>query len=81
MAFLRRGNIKFPHKGNASVTLHRIDGQPIFIRLGDVSCWEEHVLAKSLAKIVMLYHGLSSTAVRESFDEVSAIVNGKAVQP
>lgn len=81
MAFLRRGNITFPHKGSASIDLHRIDGSPVHLKLSEINCWEEHQLRHTLNKVVMLYHGLSSCAVRESFEEVTTLINGKAVQP
>ncbi len=81
MAFIRRGNITFPCKRSTAVTLTRLDGLPIYLCLSDVSCWEEHTLGGSLAHICTIYHGLNSTCVRESFDQVSEIINGKAVAP
>lgn len=79
MAFLRRGNVKVPHRGSASIDLHRIDGTPVHFKLSEINCWEEHELRKTISKVVMLYHGLSSCAVRETFDEIEAAINGKAV--
>lgn len=81
MAFLRRGKVTFPHKGQTAVTLTRNDGAPFYLRLVDLNCWEEHEFSHSLAKVVIVYHGLSSTTVRETFDAVAELVNGKAVTP
>jgi len=81
MASLRRGNITFPHKSATAVTLTKIDGQPIFLRLADISCWEEYRVSNCLVDIVVVYHGLNSTAVRESFNEVCAMIQRKAVAP
>jgi hypothetical protein len=81
MAFIRRGNIQFPHKGSTSVALTRLDGLPLYLLLSDINCWEEHQLTGSLANFTTIYHGLNSTVVKEPFDHVSEIINGKAVQP
>lgn len=79
MAFLRRGNVKVPHKQAAFIRLTRIDGTPITFLLKDINCWEEYQVSQTLGKLVMVSHFLSSTAVRESFDSIDAEINGKAV--
>lgn len=81
MEFIRRGNIKFPHKGSACITLHRLDGTPIFLRLSDINCWEEFRSTQDSSRQCLVFHFLSSTAVRETFDECSAIINGLEVAP
>ncbi len=79
MAFLRRGNCAFPHRPDASVELHRSPGIPVRFKLSDINCWEEYSVKGCLRLICMVYHGLSSTAVVESFEEVSALVNALEV--
>lgn len=81
MAFLRRGTVKVPHKKDAVICLTRVDGSPIVLRLGDINCWEEHDIGRSLGKLTTVYHFLSSTPVREPFDAIDQEINGKAVQP
>lgn len=81
MAFLRRGNITFPHKKSVHVALTRIDGGFIRLPLSEINCWEEYLMPRTLSKVVMVYHGLSSTCVQHTFDELSELINGKAVQP
>jgi len=81
MAFIRRGNVKVPHKRDAKIVLTRLDGTPILFFLIDINCWEEHHLSKSLGNVTTVYHFLSQTAVRESFDMIDQEINGKAVAP
>lgn len=79
MAFIRRGYVKVPHKPLATITLTRLDGNPIVLRLSDINCFEEYELSKTVGKIVSVSHFLSTTVVRETFDAIDAEINGKAV--
>lgn len=79
MAFIRRGYVKIPHKALATITLTRLDGNPIVLRLSDINCFEEFELAKSIGKITAVSHFLSTTVVRETYDAIDQEINGKAV--
>jgi len=76
MSFIRRGSVSFPHKLDASVILHRLDGTSRKFRLAEINCWEEHE-AERFGLVTFVYHFLSSTAVRESFDDITALIEAK----
>jgi len=79
MSFLRRGNIRVLHAPTASLSLHRIDGFPVKVRLVDVSCYEEHRI-NLLNNVVNVYFtNGSSVAVREDFDAITTDIEAKAV--
>lgn len=81
MACLRQGKITFPHKPNAAVQFHKVDGFPAVFHLTDIDRWAEYRLHGSISDVVLIHHGMSSTAVRETFDEVSDVINSRRVQP
>lgn len=75
MSFLRRGSARVPRRLTDFMDLHRVDGRPQKVYLRNLSCWEEHQ-TNGGSKIVMIYEMLgSSFAVRETFEEVDALVN------
>jgi len=76
MSFIRRGSVSFPHKLDASVILHRLDGTSRKFRLAEINCWEEHQ-AERFGPVTFVYHFLSSTPVRESFDDLTALIEAK----
>lgn len=79
MAFIRRGNIRVPHKPSAYIILHRFDDTPVRIQLSQLQCWEEHK-HKTYDPVTMVYWGVASaTAVRESFSEINRAINGTGV--
>ena len=77
MAFLKRGNVRIPHKDSTRILLHRIDGSPVHLKINDINCWEEHSLAGSLRTYVSVHYGLSSVVVQESFGFIDGIVNAE----
>lgn len=81
MAFLRRGYVKVPHKHDAKIFLTKIDGTPFPCLLRYINCFEEHQFSQTLGKLTTIYHDLSSTPVRETFDTIDHEINGKAVAP
>lgn len=74
MSFLRRGSVTFPHRDKAFVVVTRLDGSPQTFRLSDINCWEEHG-AEGFGPVCLIYHFLSSTAIRQSFDELTQLVD------
>lgn len=79
MSFVRRGTIKRPHKQSAAILLHRIDGTPVRLQLRIISCREEHEMPRGGRFTTVYWDIASSTAVRESFDEIDKEINGSAV--
>lgn len=80
MAFLRRGNVKVPHKHSAEIIVHRFDGIPVRIKLDLIQCWEEHQQRGRFRVVVVYWDIASSTAVLETFEEIDQAVNGTGVQ-
>lgn len=79
MAFLRRGNVKVPHKTSSYIVVHRFDGCPVRIRLAQIQCWEEYQ-HRGMSKVTVMYWDIaSSTAVTESFDAIDKAINGTGV--
>lgn len=81
MAMLRRGKVTTPHKSSSSLMLTRMDGSRVLITINFIIDWEEHQFSNTSGKVVTVHHDLSCTAVRESFDAINEMINGKAVQP
>jgi len=80
MAILRRGKPTRPHRPSTNHIFTRIDGSPIRIPFESIVAWDEIEMTRAIGKIVIVHHDLSSTNVRESFDAIEEMVNGKAVQ-
>lgn len=79
MAFLRRGNIRVPHRPDAMVKLTRIGNRPVTVYLKDISCWEEHEINPRMILVMMYMTNGSNFAVQEEFDAIDGEVNGKEV--
>ncbi len=71
MSSSRRGNVSFPHRPQAGIKLHRVDGFPISIYLKDISCFEEHPLNLFHMVTTVYFSNGSNVVVREDFDAIN----------
>jgi len=72
MTFLRRGNVSFPHRPKASITVHRVGDYPFQIRLAVISCFEEYESKNGFKWCKVFFTNGSNIIVNESFDDINA---------
>lgn len=79
MANLRRGKVTTPHKPTATIVFTRLDGSAIRVPIEHIVYWEEVQLTANSVKLVAVHHDLSCTVVKQTFDAIDELINGKAV--
>lgn len=79
MAFLRRGYVPHHYEGPPRILFQTLSGEPHVIDVAKIHCFEEHSIPKAMRPFTTVYFRTRQFVALESFDEIVAKLNVKAV--